>query len=245
MGLLQRGLAAPSQVTGVVLSVEGPRVSLRSADGATIQVTVTRPPANLQAGDLVEVQPGNPGSRLTIRPSNSNPGTGRIYAVDPSRKIVQVDTARGRVELTVIPATVVFKEHRATTWRNLHRGETVAFVPQGVSPNGPVLIIYDTTSYAIRLLSPTHGGLLAWGEVTRVEREAGGLEGSLTLESLDGESITVRFDQQTRWRLGARFKEPADFQDVESLVFGSNKNQARLILSRRAARFLLDSSLAP
>ncbi|MCA9790930.1 MAG: hypothetical protein KC910_04015 [Candidatus Eremiobacteraeota bacterium] len=242
MCILGKGLAAPSQVTGVVLSVEGQKVTLHTADGASLQLVVSKTPPNLQAGDIVDVLSG---SKLTVRPSAPSPGSGRIYAVDPTRKVIAVDTSRGRVELSVVPATVVFKEHRATSWRNLHRGETVVFVPQGGTQNGPVLILYDTTSYAIRLLSPTHGSLLAWGEVTRVEREPGGLDGSLTLENLEGETVTVRFDQQTRWRLGARFKEPADFQDVESLVFGPNKNQVRLVLSRRAARFVLDSALTP
>ncbi len=221
----------------IVTSLDPRSITVRDSQGRSQKL----PRPNLEGlrqGDVVVLTSSGP--RLLA--FQSPPRRARIYSINSAKKQITVTGEEGRKILQLSPHTVAFKDYRETNWLQFHRGETLVYQLDSQKSN-EILVAYDSVSYIVRHLEKTHGPLRHWGEVTKVEVKANQIDGRLLLENLEGEVSRASFDDATRWKLGARFRNPSDFLNVETLVFGPANGPCRLVMSRRAVRFLLNTTI--
>lgn len=213
--------------------VVGPRsLVLRSSDGRKLTIPLSeRVKVRVRRGDSLSIETSSGEIRL-LEPGQRI--AGRVRSLNPGRRELTVDTATGPVKVHVLAGTVLFKENQPGNWLELHQGEPVAALGERGRDGMTASSLFDALSFIVRELEPSHGTLLAQGQVTSVSPSSA-TEGTLTLGQ-----TSLRYDRQTRWQLGARFTRPQDFQDVEALVFGS-AGLARMVLSRRAVPFVFET----
>lgn len=246
LALAVSGAQAQSRLEGVVVEQAENSLSLRlRQDGRTVKTIVSNQPAGefVQKGDtVVALTEGSP-PRLRRITTVTNPQPsirGRIHSLNPASKRLTVETARGRLVYSILPSTAVFKDYRSTNWLNLHEGQPVVVQPTPENPN-VALVILDPVSFLVRLYQPAFGRLAAAGAIIEVQADPTNPRGQLRVQDLDGKTTRLSYDSATRWHLGARFKSPRDFLDVESLVFGET-GRAKMVVSLRAVPFLFESA---
>lgn len=234
--------ALAEQLEGVALSITPHSVTLRATDGRRVTIPVS--PRAVWVGDRARYRRGD---RLTLRlDGTGNAGwltlserelvSGRIRAVQPGRKELSLETRGGPVRIRILKGTVLFKEGQVGNWLELHAGENITVL--GQSEDGFLASsIFDAMSFVIHELESEHGALLAQGIVSAVNPS------SLREGTMNLGKMTIHYDPQTRWQLGARFTRPADFQGLEALIFGP-PGQARMVVSRRAIPFVYETLIA-
>ena len=230
LGWALAGAARAERVEGVVVAINAKNVVIRTAEGRRITLTPTVRP-RLRKGDSVVSEDA---ALRVLEPGRQV--AGRVRSLNPGRRELTLDTSAGPVKVHVLAGTVLFKENLPGNWLELHQGESVAATGQ-TAPDGLTAgVLFDALSFVVHELEPTHGALQAQGMINGVNA-ASPVDGTLTLGS-----VSLRYDRQTRWQLGARFTGPQDFQGVEALVFGS-PGQARMVVSRRAVPFVFETLL--
>lgn len=256
-------LAAPARgqatvLVGTIVELSPQRLILHSLEGSrrTVRLApstrrVRRSPGEFQRGDLVAVEGGGtPWAASALYEAGTHPLAGqeeellfgRVRALDIPDRRVTVEGERGIQSVRVTRATVVFKDDRPASWLDIHPGARVA-VRYFAGPSPPeARLILDPLTYVVRQLERTSGKLLAWGTVNRVEGGHRRPAGTVEVRSLEGRTLTVRFDRRTRWQLGARFSGPEDFLGVEALLFGHNDPPtAHRIVARPAVLYLFEA----
>lgn len=226
----------------MALTITSHSVTLRTLDGKRLTIPVS-PRAvwigdrkRYRRGDTLNLRLDSSGDANWLTLSDREQLSGRVRSVQPGRKELTLEGAEGAVRVRILPGSVLFKEGQVGNWLELHQGERITVF--GSSENGfQASSIFDATSFVVHELESEYGPLLAQGIINSVNASSQ-LEGMLVIERL-----TIRYDPQTRWQLGARFTRPADFKGVEALVFGT-AGRALMVLSRRAIPFVYETLLA-
>ncbi|GMU50923.1 MAG: hypothetical protein AMXMBFR33_00690 [Candidatus Xenobia bacterium] len=226
----------------MALTITPRSITLRAVDGRRLTVPVspravwTGDRARYRRGDRLILRLDGTGNANWLSLSDREQVSGRIRAVQPGRKELTLETRGGPVRIRIPRDSVLFKEGQVGNWLELHEGENITVM--GQSGEGFLASsIFDAMSYVIHEFEMEHGPLLAQGILSSVNPSSL-LEGTLTIGSL-----TVHYDAQTRWQLGARFTRPTDFQGIEALVFGP-PGRARMVVSRRAIPFVYETLMA-
>lgn len=228
-----RALAQP--LKGTVLWCDGENVTVRTGDGRDRRLRLTR--GSLRCGDLVELSLRD-NQVVRARKLGAGWSWGRVYAVNSAQRTITVAVADStQVRMGWDEGTAVVKDLRPAGVLALHKGELIAFS----ASSGRVRCLLDEVSFLARELEPEFGPMLGWGEVVRVALQQP-TSGLLELEGPSGKSVRFVFDSSTRWQLGARFRSPEDFLEVESFVFGKEQT-ASLVVGRRAVRYLFQKAV--
>lgn len=249
LALALTSVQAQARLEGVVVDQTDKSLSLRlRQDGRTVKALLrgdTRSELFVQKGDaVIALTDGSPLQirRITAVPNLREVTRGRIHSLNPASKKLTIETTSGRTSFFIVAETAVFKDYRSANWLNLHQGQAVVVQPAPEKPD-LALVILDPVSFLVRQYQPDFGRLQAAGSVVEVSTDRASLKGHLLVEDLDGKTTRLSYNETTRWHLGARFKSPEDFRDVESLVFG-HKGRARMVISLRAVPFLFQSALS-